>query len=131
MAKPGPRANPCDATTRAARLASAKEFWRAAETIAAVHGDEGVDAYTAMCVIAGIAAADVICCTKLGVHAQGQDHNEAVALLAKADKEAARSLSVLLGLKSRSAYRAIRTSVADGKRAGRAAAALIDAAQVL
>ena len=49
--------------------------------------DDGdlADAYVTLCVHAGIAAADVICCTALGKHATGDDHNHAVALLRQVD----------------------------------------------
>jgi hypothetical protein len=40
------------------------------------------DAYVTLLVHAGIAASDVICCARLGEHAQGDNHVEAVALLA-------------------------------------------------
>lgn len=53
---------------------------------------------------AGIAAADAICARALGVHAKGQDHQEAIALLASVDKEAAADLRVLLAMKTRAGY---------------------------
>jgi hypothetical protein len=52
----------------------------------------------------GIAAADVICCSRLGVYAAGENHNEAVALLEKAERSAAKHLRTLLNLKSKAAY---------------------------
>jgi hypothetical protein len=78
---------------------------------------------------AGIAAADVICCTRLGVHARGQDHNEAISLLASVDKAASRHLATLLSLKTRSGYGALKSSYSDRTRAQRAAHALVDAAE--
>lgn len=61
----------CTDTTRAGRLAKAQQFWSAAQTIEAFAGDETSvsDAYTTLAVHAGIAAADVICCARLGQHA--------------------------------------------------------------
>ena len=82
-----------------------------------------------LCVHAGIAAADVICCARLGRHAQGDDHQEAVALLSEADRAQAKYLAVLLDLKTRSGASATPTSKTDQKRAGRAAAALVTAAR--
>jgi hypothetical protein len=120
----------CTPATRAGRLAKAGQFFLAAETIETTIDDRGVaDAYATLCVHAGIAAADAICCARLGEHALGDDHQAAVALLAKADRPAAKHLKVLLDLKTRSGYSAIPTSKADQKRAGRAAAALLTAAQ--
>ena len=64
-------------------MKKAEQFFEAAETIRELATDEAevADAYVTLCVHAGIAAADVVCCIELGKHAQGEDHNEAVALL--------------------------------------------------
>jgi hypothetical protein len=80
------------------------------------------------CVDAGVAASDVLCCAALGVHHQGQQHSEAVGLLARVDKVASRHLGTLLGLKTTSAYSARMTPRADVLRAWRAAEALVVAA---
>jgi hypothetical protein len=79
--------------------------------------------------LAGIAAADVICCARLGVHAEGLNHNEAVNLLASTDKTASRDLATLLGLKTRSGYSAQQSSRSDRTRARRAAQALVERAE--
>jgi len=53
-------------------MAKADQFYLAAETIATTIEDQDIaDAYVTLCVQAGIAAADVICCARLGEHAQG------------------------------------------------------------
>ena len=120
----------CTPATRAGRLAKAAQFYLAAETIATTIEDQDVaDAYVTLCVHAGIAAADAICCARLGEHAQGEEHQEAVALLTKADRTIAKHLKVLLDMKTRSGYSAVPTSKTDQKRAGRAAAALLGAAR--
>jgi hypothetical protein len=41
---------------------------------------EIADAYVTLCIHAGIAAADVICCIRIGEHATGEDHAEAVKI---------------------------------------------------
>ena len=111
-------------------MAKANQFYLAAETIATTLDDQEIaDAYVTLCVHAGIAAADVICCARLGEYAQGDDHQEAVTLLSKADRTSCRYLKVLLDLKTRSGYSATLTSKTDQKRAGRAAAALVSAAR--
>jgi hypothetical protein len=89
------------------------------------------DAYVTLCVHAGIAAADVICCARLGRHAQGENHNDAIGLLEKVDTTHAQALGVLLGMKTRSGYSAVPTSTTDRKRARRAAGALVDAARLI
>lgn len=113
-------------------MAKADQFHLAAETIATTIEDQDIaDAYVTLCVHAGIAAADVICCARLGEYAHGDDHQEAVALLSKADRANAKYLKVLLDLKTRSGYSATPTSKTDQKRAGRAAAALVSAARAI
>ena len=77
----------------------------------------------------GIAAADVICCARLGKHAQGQDHNEAVALFEIAAPDVAHYLDKLLGLKTKSGYSHVPASQTDLKKAVRAAESLIEAAR--
>lgn len=127
----GARTRRCSAATRSGRLAKAKQFLEAAEildTLVSDQEDDLVDAYATLCVHAGIAAADVICCARLGAHAQGQDHNEAVALLASVDRASSRHLATLLGLKARAGYSDVTISAADRRRAGRAATSLVEAA---
>lgn len=114
---------------KAGRLVKAKQFLAAADAIEIVIDYQDIaDAYVTMCVHAGIAAADVICCAKLGFHSEGQDHGAAVVLLAKVDTASANQLRTLLGMKTRSGYSAILTAAQDKKRAGRAATALVEAA---
>lgn len=93
------RTTRADESVRRGRMAKAEQFAAAAEL---VHGlaDEAADvadAYVTLCVHAGIAAADVICAARLGVHARGENHQEAVTLLATADRAASRHLDALLG----------------------------------
>ncbi|HXY91296.1 MAG TPA: hypothetical protein VEP49_02365 [Acidimicrobiia bacterium] len=132
MAKPTAQSKRCSESTRAGRLDKARQFCDAADILDTLVSDgdpDVVDAYVTLCVHAGIAAADVICCARLGVHAQGQDHNEATLLLATADKAASRHLATLLALKTRSGYGALKSSRSDRTRAKRAAHALVDAAE--
>jgi hypothetical protein len=77
---------------------------------------------------AGIAAADVICCTRLGRHARGENHDDAVRLLEQLDRKAAGSLGVLLGMKTRAGYGSDSSSKPDLLRARRAADRLLQAA---
>lgn len=92
------------------------------------HG-EVADAYVTLCVHAGIAAADVICCASLGEHAQGEHHSEAIDLLAKADKDVAKHLRTLLNLKTKAGYSHTPATADEFKRAGRAAEALVEKAR--
>lgn len=124
------RTTECTPAIRTGRLAKARQFMEAADVVAML-ADEATDvgdAYVTLCVHAGIAASDVICCKRLGEHARGEDHNAAVDLLRTADADAARQLSALLGMKTKAGYSALPVSTNDHKRAGRAAQSLVDAA---
>lgn len=125
------RTQPCTAGIRQGRLRKAEQFLTAADLVRDL-ADEDVDvadAFATLCVHAGIAASDVICCIRLGEHAQGENHSETVALLKTADKAAAKHLSALLALKTKSGYSHNPISAAESRRAGRAAEALVEAAR--
>jgi hypothetical protein len=128
------RARPCDEATIAGRLRKAEQFLDAAETIrdfAADEHDVG-DAYVTLCVHAGVAASDVICCIALRRYAQGDDHNEAIALLSRVRPDGAdlaKSLRPLLGMKARAGYSHKPVIADDRKRAQRHAARLVQAAR--
>jgi hypothetical protein len=87
------------------------------------------DAFVTLCIQAGIAASDVICCARLGQHGQGPDHNEAVTLLSQDDSDSVKHLRVLLGMKTKAGYSHTGISAADAQRAGRAADALVETAR--
>lgn len=111
-------------------MAKAKQFLDAAESVETLADDSNdvADAFVTLCVHAGIAAADVICCKRLGEHSRGEDHTAAIALLGRASEAAAKNLRDLLSMKTKAGYSAVPTSGADYKRAGRAARALVDEA---
>lgn len=96
-------------------------------------GDETTNApVVSSLVLAGIAAADVICSVALGEHSTGDDHQQAIKLLAKAvpgNKDLPTALKRLLDLKSKSQYWADPVSNADCTTAQRAAERLIAAAE--
>jgi hypothetical protein len=128
------RTRRCDDAVTAGRLRKAEQFWEAAEIIREFADDEAEvgDAYVTLCVHAGVAAADVICCVTLGEHALGEDHTEAVALLMRVRPEGTelgKALATLLGMKTRAGYGAIPVNAVDRKRAQRQAERLLRAAQ--
>lgn len=104
-----PRTTPADATVRRGRMAKAEQFAAAAEVVhdLADEADDVADAYVTLCIHAGIAAGDVLCAAALGVHAQGENHQEAVKLLATVDKQASKHLATLLGMKTLAGYSAV------------------------
>lgn len=120
-----------DAAVRRGRLAKAEQFATAAADLR--HSPGGAadldDVYVTLCVHAGIAAADVICARKLGVHAQGQNHKESVVLLRGVDREAAGHLDTLLNMKTDAGYGHQPISNQKAVRAGRAMEALMQTAR--
>lgn len=125
------RTSPCTPDIRRGRLRKSGQFLDAASLIADQVNEEAdiADVYVTLCVHAGIAASDAICCARLGQHARGEDHNQAVALLSKADDSSAKHLQVLLGMKAKAGYSHKRATAEEAKRAGRAAEALVEAAR--
>ena len=126
------RTKPCDDTTAEGRRRKAEQFLDAAEVIRDFADDEAEvgDAFVTLCVHAGIAAADAICCEYLGHHVQGDDHNRAVAELGKVRPrgvELSADLSVLLGMKTSAGYSARPVNADQRKRAWRRAERLVEA----
>ena len=125
-----PKQKKCSPVDRSGRLSNARQFLDAALIVA--EGSEGekdlTDAYITLCVHAGIAAADVLCCARLGVHATGEDHAAAVALLQQVDVAMAKDLGTLLRTKTRAGYSSTPSPIADRRAAGRAATRLVEAA---
>lgn len=125
-----PRSRPCSREVREGRRRKAIQFADAAETVGDLADEAAAvaDAYVTLLVHAGIAAADVICCARLGRHAQGESHVEAVELLRTADHTAARHLDTLLKIKTRAGYSHRSATAEDRRRAMRAADVLLAAA---
>ena len=127
------RTTNCTPATIAGRRARAEQFLEAAELVD-VLGDPDQDLAAGdvtLCVHAGIAASDVICCTRLGHHASGQDHTESVRVLETADRTVSGSLDVLLRLKTPAGYSHKSISNTDRKRARRAATSLVERMRTL
>lgn len=85
------RTVPADHTVRRGRMAKAEQFASVAADVRdlADEARDVADAYVALCVHAGVAAADVLCAARLQVRARGESHHEAVSLLATVDGAAA------------------------------------------
>jgi hypothetical protein len=123
------RTKRCSSDVLRGRLGKAEQFWEVAGLVRGLTDEQDPseigDAYVTLCVHAGIAAADALCCAGLGEHAQGENHNDAVQLLAKVDAEASRALRALLGLKTKAGYSHTPSTADEFKRAGRNAEALV------
>ena len=116
----------CDSVVIAGRMSKAIEFFDAADLLL---GKEMAHAAGDLYVDAGIAAADVICCIRLGVHSNTGNHNEAVALLKQADSGSERHLHTLLNLKNKAAYTHQNLTSVELKRMNRAAEQLVETAK--
>lgn len=128
------RLRDCDDRVAAGRLRKAEQFCEAAATIREFADDEAElgDAFVTLCIHAGIAAADTICCKALGHHAQGDNHNQAISELAKVSpdgQELSKDLRTLLQLKPRAEYGPIAVTADQRKRAWRGAERLVEAAR--
>jgi hypothetical protein len=128
------RLHRCDAATARGRLAKAEQFLEVAETTREFAENEAEvgDALVSLYVLAGIAAADVLCCKSLGHYVQGDDHQQAVAELSKVTpggKALGKDLRALLALKSRAGYGATSVRAEERKRACRRAESLVEAAR--
>jgi hypothetical protein len=124
----------CDKTIASGRLAKAEQFLEAAATVRDLADDEADvgDALVTLCVHAGIAASDVLCCKSLGHYVQGEDHLQAIAELSKVSpdgKQLGNDLRALLRMKSRAGYAAPPVSADQRKRAWRRAESLVETAR--
>jgi len=128
------RLRECDGAFAAGRFRKAEQFLEAAEMTRERADDEADlgDALVTLCVHAGIAASDVICCAALGHFVQGDDHNQAIAELSKVSpdgKQLGNDLRALLQMKTRAGYGAPPVTADQRKRAWRRAESLVEAAR--
>ncbi len=124
----------CDEPIVRGRLAKAEQFLEAAATVRDFADDESDvgDALVTLCVLAGIAASDVICCKSLGHFVQGDDHLQAVSELSKVAPDGKRlgnDLRALLQMKTRAGYAAPPVNADQRRRAWRRAESLVEAAR--
>lgn len=124
-----------DAEVAKTRLDAARAFASVADLVYAEPDDpvlplRGVAA--AVAVLGGIAAADVICCVRLGEMFRGEDHAQAVDLLTRAHPEGARvknDFVRLLGIKDKVHYQAIIVTPTEAATAIRQAKRILLAAE--
>jgi hypothetical protein len=124
----------CSEAVVSGRLGKAEQFLEAAAVVRDLSEDEADigDALVTLCVHAGIAASDVICCKALGHLVQGDDHLRAIGELSKVAPDGKRlgnDLSALLQMKTRAAYAAPPVSADQRKRAWRRAENLVEVAR--
>jgi len=129
------RLRECNEETSSGRFRKAEQFLEVAEMVRDLADDEGDvgDAFVTLCVHAGIAASDVICCDAFGRFVQGEDHLQAIAELSRVTPDGdqlGKDLQALLQMKSRAGYAAPPVTVNQRKRAWRRAERLVDAARL-
>ncbi len=122
-----------DAVARAGRMAIALQFYEAAAVLRELADEEEdvTNAYVTLCVHAGNAAGDVRCAAALGEYARGESHVEAVSLLAKVDRAAAKHLDALLKLKTVAGYGTTTIRADRVRRATRAMEYLVESARAV
>jgi hypothetical protein len=129
------RTEACNRAQAHVRLNQARAFLDVAELVQGEENDLSTDHVSAaLAVLAGIAAADAACCTALGLRSRGQDHRQALTLVAQAGsdgKAMSRALSQLLDLKDNAHYGFVFVSPAQVKKAVRQAKILVDGATQL
>jgi hypothetical protein len=128
------RTSDCDDSFIRGRLHKAEQFLDSAAVIRDLSDDEAEvgDALVTLCVHAGIAASDVICCRALGHFVQGDDHQQAVSEISRVrpgGKALGKDLRALLSMKTRVGYGAPAATAEDRKRAWRRAESLVEAAR--
>jgi hypothetical protein len=128
------KVSPCDRVVAEGRLRKAVQFWEAAEMVREFADDEAEvgDTYVTLAVHAGIAASDAICCSALGRHSQGDDHQDAVKLLGGVrpdGKVLGKALAALLAIKTKAGYSHRPVNTGDRGRAQRQAEKLVLAAR--
>jgi len=113
------------------RFRKARQFADAADLFAdAAFGDadEFGDAYVTLAVHSGIASGDVISNVVSGEYSPTGNHQESVAMLRRADPDAAKHLERLLAMKTKAGYAHRPVSAEDVARARRAHEALLEIA---
>jgi len=148
MTPAGGRRRPCSAADARSRRDQAKAYLETAKLVRTESGkpdDVNFDHVAAgNAVLAAIAAADAITCRLLGERSRGQDHRQAIDLLAqvrfgagsatdqtKRARGLASALAVALDLKDESHYGTLMVSGPQLQRLIRAADKLVTAADAL
>lgn len=132
MTRGGPRRRSCDGTDAASRVREAESFAAHAEIDPFSEVGEDRSTAVANAVMAGISAADAICCKALGEHSASPDHKHALEVLREVPEigeEASRRLGTLIELKPKAMYGVgVQPTMSETKRAMRAMRYLLDLA---
>ena len=128
------RTQPCTPEQAHKRLADARKFLELAELAGEESHLTSFNVAAANAALAGIAAADAACCRALGERSRGEDHRDAIALVAQVSPggpQAANALGRLLALKNNAEYGLTGLSRADRGAALRQAHKLVEFAEAV
>ena len=119
MTRSSGRTTKCDPSDARTRLRQAEAFVSVAELVLSEQDDEDLlfnGAAAALAVLAGIAASDAACCSRLGRRFRGQNHAGSVDLVRAVQPEGAalaKDLARLLAIKDNVHYGTLVTSLPD------------------
>jgi hypothetical protein len=119
MAKKTSRTRRCNPQDGAQRHHQAKAFAELAELDPFSSDGPTRSAAVSNAVLAGIAAADTICCRRLGRHAASNEHQQALDLLDQAGDlgtSARRDLAIMLSAKNKAQYEQTDPTVTEAER---------------
>ncbi|MGH3446820.1 MAG: hypothetical protein ACRDP4_04270 [Nocardioidaceae bacterium] len=113
-------------------MARAQGFLEAADDVGLLD-ESGVlrDSAVTLYVHVGIAAADVICCARLGEYSTGDNHAEAIALLKSASGSTSKRRASLLQIKTKAGDSHTPATAGEVQKASRAASQLVEEARLL
>ena len=126
------RTVPCHGAYATKRFAKAEAFSFTAELDPLPKEGAQRSVAVSNAALAGIAAADAICCASLGERSADDDHNAAVALLGRTPgkgQDAGYHLRILLSLKYKAQYDDRNPTMSETKRALRSMRALLRIAE--
>lgn len=126
------RETPCGRAEARRRARMARTYLDVADQAALAESDEGRNVAAGNAVLAAIAAADALCCLRLGRHARGQAHQEATALLKTSRPDGAalaKDLTTVLGVKDAAHYGTVFVSATVLRSTMRATTRIVEAAE--
>lgn len=130
--RPIGRTQTCGKIEARTRLAHARAFADTGELVLGVDDDGSENVAASLAVLAGIAASDAACCAVLGRRARGQDHRDAVVLLAGiagVGSELGKDLARLLDIKDNAQYGVLFVSATIAAQAVKWAQRMVAAAE--
>lgn len=86
------------------RTAVAALYFQVADIAAGDDADAANNVAAGNAVLAGIAAADALCCVRLGKRSRAQDHHAAVTMLEQVNAGLAKDLATVLAIKDLAHY---------------------------